>query len=71
VVCLDCGKQFSYDPKQMRIGRAIEPNGGGAVATRPPALSPAAKLKRALVAAVPAAILFLMALFRLKRNPSK
>jgi DNA-directed RNA polymerase subunit RPC12/RpoP len=24
VVCLDCGKQFSYDPKEMRLGKAIE-----------------------------------------------
>jgi hypothetical protein len=55
----------------MRIGRAIEPNGSGGVVARAPALSPASKLKRVIAAAVPAAILFLMALFRLKRNPSK
>lgn len=24
VVCLDCGKQFDYDVKQMRLGKAIE-----------------------------------------------
>ena len=24
VVCLDCAKQFPYDLKEMRIGRAIE-----------------------------------------------
>jgi len=24
VVCLDCGKQFPYDLKQMRIGKAID-----------------------------------------------
>jgi DNA-directed RNA polymerase subunit RPC12/RpoP len=23
VVCLDCGKQFSYDTKEMRIGKAL------------------------------------------------
>jgi len=23
VVCLDCGKQFSYDPKEMRLGKVI------------------------------------------------
>jgi len=23
VVCLACGKQFSYDPKEMRIGKAL------------------------------------------------
>ncbi len=41
VVCLDCGKQFSYDVKEMRIGKPIEssreggvlpPNGDGAAA---------------------------------------
>ena len=24
VVCLDCGKQFDYDVKQMRLGKVIE-----------------------------------------------
>ena len=24
VVCLDCGKHFAYDAKQMRLGKAIE-----------------------------------------------
>ena len=24
VVCLDCGKQFSYDVKEMRIGKPID-----------------------------------------------
>jgi len=24
VVCLDCGKQFDYDTKQMRVGRPID-----------------------------------------------
>jgi hypothetical protein len=23
VVCLDCGKQFAYDTKEMRIGKVI------------------------------------------------
>jgi hypothetical protein len=26
VVCLDCGKQFEYDLKDMRVGKAIEPS---------------------------------------------
>lgn len=25
VVCLDCGKQFEYDLKDMRVGKAIQP----------------------------------------------
>jgi len=24
VVCLDCGKQFAYDLKEMRVGRALD-----------------------------------------------
>jgi len=25
VVCLDCGKEFSYDWKEMRVGDAVQP----------------------------------------------
>jgi hypothetical protein len=25
VVCLDCGKEFSYDWKEMRVGAAVQP----------------------------------------------
>lgn len=25
VVCLDCGKEFSYDWKEMRVGEAVQP----------------------------------------------
>ena len=28
VVCLDCGKQFSYDWENMRIGNAVDISGG-------------------------------------------
>jgi DNA-directed RNA polymerase subunit RPC12/RpoP len=27
VVCLDCGKHFSYDVKEMRIGKQIDARG--------------------------------------------
>ena len=30
VVCLDCGKQFEYDLKEMRIGKAINHSHDGA-----------------------------------------
>ena len=30
VVCLDCGKQFSYDWENMRIGKAVDISGGPA-----------------------------------------
>jgi hypothetical protein len=39
VVCLDCGKEFSYDWKEMRVGAAVQPIAGatsaGATATLP------------------------------------
>ena len=31
VVCLDCGKQFSYDVKEMKIGKPIESSHDGGV----------------------------------------
>ena len=35
VVCLDCGKEFSYDWDEMRVGAAVQPRavGGEARAT--------------------------------------
>jgi hypothetical protein len=47
VVCLDCGKHFSYDLNEMRMGKAIPPPGDPAPSKR--------KMKMALMAAVPAA----------------
>jgi hypothetical protein len=68
VVCLDCGKQFSYDAKQMRLGKAIEPgNGHAAVAHSEP--SAGSRMKQALVAAIPAVVVFFLALFGIKRHP--
>lgn len=55
VVCLDCGKQFSYDLKTMRVGRPIEQSEERGVlrADMPPANR---KIKYALWASVPMAI---------------
>ena len=55
IVCLDCGKQFEYDTKQMRIGKPIEHSHDAGVV--PPDLPrPRSKnLKYALLAALPAA----------------
>jgi hypothetical protein len=56
VVCLDCGKQFEYDLKEMRIGKAIDRSHEGSVV--PPNLPRPreSKIKYALLAAVPAAV---------------
>ncbi len=58
VVCLDCGKQFEYDLKEMRIGKAI--NHSHSVGVVPPDLPKPisdTKFKFALLAAVPAVVL--------------
>ena len=70
VVCLDCGKQFSYDAKEMRIGRAIEPSNGAEMAPVDN-LSSGSRFKHVLAAAVPAAVVFLLALFGYKREHTK
>ena len=64
VVCLDCGKHFAYDAKQMRMGKAIrKPKALGALS--PPA--PKSTLKRTLWISMPIGIL-LGAVLRLKRK---
>jgi hypothetical protein len=56
VVCLDCGKQFEYDLNEMRIGKAIDH--WRDVGVVPPNLPKPrkTKIKYALLAAVPAAV---------------
>jgi hypothetical protein len=33
VVCLDCGKEFSYDWKEMRVGALVQPINGPVAAS--------------------------------------
>jgi hypothetical protein len=56
VVCLDCGKQFEYDLNEMRIGKALDHSHDASVV--PPNMPKArkTKVKYALLAAVPAAV---------------
>ena len=63
VVCLDCGKQFSYDVKEMRIGKALPSSHEHSVL--PPGMpgSHHDKVKVALWASIPLA-LFAGALLR-------
>jgi DNA-directed RNA polymerase subunit RPC12/RpoP len=58
VVCLDCGKQFEYDLKEMRIGKAINhSHDTGVVPPDLPKPRSETKFKYALLAAaVPAAV---------------
>jgi DNA-directed RNA polymerase subunit RPC12/RpoP len=62
VVCLDCGKHFSYDAKEMRLGKLIEPSHADAPSSTPNSF------KRALLAIVPTLAVFFLALFGIKRK---
>ena len=56
VVCLDCGKQFAYDLKEMRVGKPLESSHTEGV-LHPGMPQPNRKLKYALWATVPLAFL--------------
>jgi hypothetical protein len=56
VVCLDCGKQFEYDLNEMRIGTAIDHSRDVGVVPPRPSLPLTAKVKYAVLAAVPVAL---------------
>ena len=71
VVCLDCGKHFAYDAKEMKLGRAIEPpHDSPREITRSahPDSQPLTRVTRALAAVVPALAVFFLALFGVKRD---
>ena len=70
VVCLDCGKQFEYDLTQMRMGKAIDHTHDACVV--PPYMPEPrkTKVKWALLAAVPAAVV-LGAVLKGKKKPEK
>lgn len=55
IVCLDCGKQFEYDLKTMQIGKAIDHSHDAGVLS-PNMPKPRTKVKYALLAAVPLAV---------------
>jgi DNA-directed RNA polymerase subunit RPC12/RpoP len=57
VVCLDCGKQFEYDLKEMRIGKAIDHSNDACIL---PSNMPKPRkrgFKYAMWAALPAAVM--------------
>ena len=70
VVCLDCGKQFEYDLNQMRIGKAIDRSIDGGVVPPDMPKPRNSKIKYALLAAVPAAVV-LAAVLTDKKKPAK
>ena len=56
VVCLDCGKQFEYDLTEMRIGKVIDHSHDTGVVPPNMPKPRKTKIKYALIAAVPAAV---------------
>jgi len=68
VVCLDCGKQFAYDVKEMKIGKPIEHSPDSGVISPDMPKGRDQKMKYALWASVPLAF-FAGAL--LKRRPHR
>jgi len=56
VVCLNCGKQFGYDLKEMRIGKPIDHSHEACVVPKDMPLPPTTKVKYAILAAVPVAM---------------
>src|SRR4051795_921410 len=69
VVCLDCGKQFEYDMTTMRMGKLIDHSHDACVV--PKDLPPATKVKYAVLAAVPVAIVIGAVLTAKKPEPPK
>jgi DNA-directed RNA polymerase subunit RPC12/RpoP len=57
VVCLDCGKPFEYDMVGMRIGKLIDDSHDVSVVPKNTALPLATKVKYAILAAVPVALM--------------
>jgi DNA-directed RNA polymerase subunit RPC12/RpoP len=70
VVCLDCGKQFEYDMQEMRIGKVIDHSQDACVVPKDRSLPPATKVKFALLAAVPVAVV-LGAVLKAKKKTVK
>ncbi|MGE5647248.1 MAG: hypothetical protein ACM336_15810 [Acidobacteriota bacterium] len=69
VVCLNCGKQFYYDWKQMRMGRPIDSGSAEGVLRPDMPKPPNTRVKYALLgAALPFAVMFGKALAS-KRKP--
>lgn len=69
VVCLDCGKQFEYDMKEMRIGKLIDHSHDAFLVPKNIPSPPTTKVKWAVLAAVPVAIVIGAVLKAKKSEP--
>lgn len=72
VVCLDCGKQFAYDTKEMRIGKPIQNSHEHGVLHPEVVRTPnRKKIGFALLASLPLAMVVGSALKSKKREPDQ
>jgi hypothetical protein len=65
VVCLDCGKHFAYDAKQMKMGKAIRKPAASGISSPPARRS---KLKRAAWISLPIGVVLGALLKRKRKN---
>jgi hypothetical protein len=71
VVCLDCGKQFSYDLKEMRIGKPLHSSHDSGVLPPNMPKPRRSKMKYAFLASLPLGILIGSALGSKRSGPRK
>jgi uncharacterized membrane protein YvbJ len=71
VVCLDCGKPFEYDMEGMRIGKLIDDSHDVYVVAKNITLPLRTKVKYAVLAAVPVALVIGAVLKAKKGSPKK
>jgi hypothetical protein len=71
VVCLNCGKLFEYDMEGMRIGKLIDDSHDVNVLPKTVTLQLATKVRYAVLAAVPLALVIGVALKAKKAGPKK
>ena len=72
VVCLDCGKQFEYDLKEMRIGKVIDHSHDASVVPKGMTSPSKSKMKYAVAVVAPVAAVVIGAMLKTKKaEPQK
>ena len=71
VVCLDCGKQFQYDLREMRIGKAIDHSHDASVVRGDMPSPSKSKMKYAVAVAAPVAAVVIGAMLKAKKAKPK
>ena len=71
VVCLDCGKQFAYDLREMRIGKVIAHSHDACVVPKGMAVPSKRKVKYAVAVALPVAAVVIGTVLKSKKSAQK